>query len=185
MRQDRAGEIGSMQIGLGEVDSFEKSTIHLRPPQHEPREIQLGEIRRTKVRAAALAPLRLHIQPMAHKDPLDLLRRKHAKAAACCRADHSAKGRSRCVRSCHRAILLAGVCNADSVLHWDNARARVNASVLKAIEELRGSLPPLKRGEGWQSRQDLHRASSPPCRVSWSVTTARLPPRAAALRRQW
>ena len=38
----------------------------------------------------------------------------------------------------------------------DNVRAQVNASVLKAIEELRGSLPPLKPGEGWQSRQDLH-----------------------------
>jgi uncharacterized protein (TIGR02466 family) len=38
----------------------------------------------------------------------------------------------------------------------DNVRARVNASVLKAVEELRGSLPPLKRGEGWQSRQNLH-----------------------------
>jgi len=30
----------------------------------------------------------------------------------------------------------------------DNVRARVNASVLKAVEELRGSLPPLKPGEG-------------------------------------
>jgi uncharacterized protein (TIGR02466 family) len=39
----------------------------------------------------------------------------------------------------------------------DNVRARVNASVLKAVEELRTSLPPLKRGEGWQSRQNLHR----------------------------
>src|SRR6266849_7375091 len=39
----------------------------------------------------------------------------------------------------------------------DNVRARVNASVLKAVEELRRSLPPLKRGEGWQSRQNLHR----------------------------
>src|SRR5260370_25290663 len=39
----------------------------------------------------------------------------------------------------------------------DNVRARVNAGVLKAVEELRGSLPPLKPGEGWQSRQDLHR----------------------------
>lgn len=38
----------------------------------------------------------------------------------------------------------------------DNVRARVNASVLKAVKELRGSLPPLKRGEGWQSRQNLH-----------------------------
>jgi len=56
----------------------------------------------------------------------------------------------------------------------DKARARVNASVLKAIEELRGPLPPLS-----------HRASSPPCGVSLSATTARLPPRAAALRRQW
>jgi uncharacterized protein (TIGR02466 family) len=39
----------------------------------------------------------------------------------------------------------------------DNVRARVNASVLKVVEELRGSLPPFKRGEGWQSRQNLHR----------------------------
>jgi hypothetical protein len=31
----------------------------------------------------------------------------------------------------------------------------VNAGILKAVEELRGPLP-LKRGEGWQSRQDLH-----------------------------
>jgi len=30
-------------------------------------------------------------------------------------------------------------------------------SVLKVVEELRGSLPPFKRGEGWQSRQNLHR----------------------------
>ena len=42
----------------------------------------------------------------------------------------------------------------------DNVRARVNASVLKAVEELRGSLPPLKRGEGWQSRQNLHRRAA-------------------------
>src|SRR5258708_27027140 len=42
----------------------------------------------------------------------------------------------------------------------DNVRARVNASVLKAVEELRGSLPPLKPGEGWQSRQDLHRRAA-------------------------
>jgi uncharacterized protein (TIGR02466 family) len=39
----------------------------------------------------------------------------------------------------------------------DNIRARMNASVLRAVEELRGSLPPLKRGEDWQSRQHLHR----------------------------
>ena len=38
----------------------------------------------------------------------------------------------------------------------DNVCARVNANVLNAAEELRRSLPPLKRGEGWQSRQDLH-----------------------------
>lgn len=42
----------------------------------------------------------------------------------------------------------------------NDVRARVSASVLEAVEELRGSLPPLKRGEGWQSRQDLHRRAS-------------------------
>src|SRR5260221_3770210 len=39
----------------------------------------------------------------------------------------------------------------------DDVRARVNASVLAAVEELRRSLPALKPGEGWQSRQDLQR----------------------------
>jgi len=38
----------------------------------------------------------------------------------------------------------------------DDIRVRVNASVVKAVEELRGSLPPLERGGGWQSRHDLH-----------------------------
>lgn len=37
---------------------------------------------------------------------------------------------------------------------------RVNASVLKALAELRRSLPPLEPGEGWQSKQDLHRSES-------------------------
>ncbi len=56
----------------------------------------------------------------------------------------------------------------------DNVRARVNASVLKAVEELRGSLPPLKRGEGWQSRQNLHRRA--PFSNSSAASTQR-PPR--------
>src|SRR5260370_40065256 len=45
----------------------------------------------------------------------------------------------------------------------DNVRARGNASVLTAVEELRGALPPLKPGGGWQSRHDLHRRW--PCSV--------------------
>jgi hypothetical protein len=34
----------------------------------------------------------------------------------------------------------------------DTVRARVNSSVFTTIEALRGALPPLKRGDGWQSR---------------------------------
>jgi uncharacterized protein (TIGR02466 family) len=33
---------------------------------------------------------------------------------------------------------------------------RVNASALTALAELRRALPPLKVGEGWQSKQNLH-----------------------------
>jgi uncharacterized protein (TIGR02466 family) len=42
----------------------------------------------------------------------------------------------------------------------DDVRARVNAGVSKAVEKLRRSLPPLRPGEGWQSRQDLQRWAS-------------------------
>jgi hypothetical protein len=42
----------------------------------------------------------------------------------------------------------------------DDVRARVNASVVQAVGELRVSLPPLERGEGWQSQQDLHQSAS-------------------------
>jgi hypothetical protein len=50
---------------------------------------------RTEIRATALAPLRLKVQPMLAKDPLDLVRRERAEAAAGRRVDHSVKGRSR------------------------------------------------------------------------------------------
>ncbi len=42
----------------------------------------------------------------------------------------------------------------------DDARTRVNASVMKALAELRRTLPPLEPGEGWQSKQDLHKSES-------------------------
>jgi uncharacterized protein (TIGR02466 family) len=42
----------------------------------------------------------------------------------------------------------------------DDVRARVNTGVMEAIEELRGSLPPLQPGQGWQSPQDLHRRAA-------------------------
>ncbi len=38
----------------------------------------------------------------------------------------------------------------------EDARTRVNASVLDTLAQLRRSLPPLKAGEGWQSQQNLH-----------------------------
>lgn len=40
------------------------------------------------------------------------------------------------------------------------ARTRINAGALEALAELRRSLPPLRAGEGWQSKQNLHERES-------------------------
>jgi uncharacterized protein (TIGR02466 family) len=41
-----------------------------------------------------------------------------------------------------------------------DARAGINASILKALTDLRRSLRPLQLGEGWQSRHDLQNRES-------------------------
>jgi hypothetical protein len=46
--------------------------VHLGPPKIELREIHPGQIGRSEIRAAALAPLRFNVQPMCREDLPDL-----------------------------------------------------------------------------------------------------------------
>lgn len=42
----------------------------------------------------------------------------------------------------------------------DEVRRRVNANALQAADALRGPIPPLRPGQGWQSRRNLHERDS-------------------------
>src|ERR1700688_4618258 len=93
-------------MGPGEIGSSEDSMIHLGPPQIELREIYTGQIGRSEIRAAALAPLRFNVQPMRRQNLPDLVRRQYATGCPCGKVDLSGKGRSGSLRFCHAPILL-------------------------------------------------------------------------------
>jgi hypothetical protein len=93
-------------MGSGEIGASEDSVIHLGPPQIELREIDPRQIGRSKIRAAALAPLRFNVQNMRRQELPDLVRRQHAEGDPCRKIDLSGKWRSGPLRVYHEMILL-------------------------------------------------------------------------------
>ena len=65
MQHIRADHVRPLKLGAGKIGASEEGTIHLDPAQIEPREIQPGQIGRCEIRAPALAPFGLQVQPGA------------------------------------------------------------------------------------------------------------------------